>query len=68
MAILTEIPADNAGDTPSQDRQIQPMEHEVQNGADNGRDIGRVSLNISRHFLRKLGVSNNREIDFPISR
>ena len=43
MAILTEIPADqNGADAAAQDRQIQPMEHEVQNN-DNGRDVGRVS-------------------------
>ena len=44
MAILTEIPAENGADAAAQDRQIQPMEHEVQNN-DNGRDHARVSFN-----------------------
>ena len=53
MAILTEIPADqNGADAAAQDRQIQPMEHEVQNN-DNGRDVGRVSYQ-QLFFLVKL--------------
>jgi len=43
MAILTEIPAENGADAAAQDRQIQPMEHEVQNN-DNGRDHAREVL------------------------
>ena len=42
MAILTELPADGEN---TDDRQIQPMEHEIQNGDDSGRDIGRVRNN-----------------------
>lgn len=41
MAVLTELPPE--GDN-SEDRQIQPMEHEIQNGDDSGRDVGRVLL------------------------
>ena len=46
MAVINELPPDggDAGDV-GNDRQIQPMEHEVQNGADSGDGIGRVSLN-----------------------
>ena len=41
MAVITELPPE--GDN-SEDRQIQPMEHEIQNGDDSGRDIGRVRV------------------------
>ena len=42
MAKITELPPDG-GDEGAQDRQLQPMEHEVQNGDDSGKDVGRVS-------------------------
>ena len=41
MAVITELPPE--GDN-SEDRQIQPMEHEIQNGDDSGRDDGRVRV------------------------
>ena len=47
MAVLTELPPE--GDN-SEDRQIQPMEHEIQNGDDSGRDVGRVSHQHSKQF------------------
>ena len=45
MAVINELPPDGSdpGDV-GNDRQIQPMEHEVQNGADAGDGIGRVSF------------------------
>ena len=45
MAVITELPP---GAENTEDHQIQPMGHQVQNGEDTGRDIGRVS-----HFFKK---------------
>ena len=46
MAVITELPP--GGENTTEDHQIQPMGHQVQNGEDTGRDIGRVS-----HFFKK---------------
>ena len=55
MAILTELPADGEN---TDDRQIQPMEHEIQNGDDSGRDIGRVRKNDWKKKLIKKFIVN----------
>ena len=41
MAVITELPP--GAENTTEDHQIQPMGHQVQNGEDTGRDIGRVS-------------------------
>ena len=42
MAVITELPP--GAENTTEDHQIQPMGHQVQNGEDTGRDIGRVSI------------------------
>ena len=59
MAVINELPPDGSdpGDV-GNDRQIQPMEHEVQNGADAGDGIGRVSFDLmctKTHFYNLQG-------------